>query len=196
MLNKEQKRISRYLCLQAIYAYELAGEQDLETFFNSKTIAVPVLIEHFIEDFTNLFGKLETSQLNYSQILYDASISNKDYVEELIKNKLDNWDISRLSLIDKLILRMSISEMLFIEDVPPKVSITEGVEIAKVFSTKDSSSFVNGILDGIYNNNYKELMKSNKKKNNTKSNSISGCMDIAASNYNPKATIDDGSCKY
>ena len=57
-------------------------------------------------------------------------------------------------MIDKLILRMAISEMFFIEDVPPKVSIAEGVEIAKVFSTNDSSSFVNGILDAVYNEIY------------------------------------------
>ena len=49
---------------------------------------------------------------------------------------------------------MAISEMFFIDDVPPKVSIAEGVEIAKVFSTNDSSSFVNGILDAIYNEIY------------------------------------------
>ena len=89
---------------------------------------------------------------------------------------------------------MSASEMLFIDEVPPKVSIVEGVEIAKVFSTEDSSNFVNGILDAIYNEVY---MKNNKEKHIIKdSNNVYGCMDIAASNYNSKATIDDGSCKY
>ena len=57
---------------------------------------------------------------------------------------------------------MSAAEMLFIDDVPPKVSIVEGVEIAKVFSTKDSSNFVNGILDAIYNEVYINHMKSKK----------------------------------
>ena len=136
---------------------------------------------------------LNNEQIQYSKKLYDVSLLKKDYVDNLIKNNLDNWDISRLSLIDKLILRMSISEMFFIDEVPPKVSIAEGVEIAKAFSTNDSSGFVNGILDTIYNDIY---MKNNKKQNNTKDNGINGCMDIAASNYNPKATIDDGSCKY
>jgi N utilization substance protein B len=55
--------------------------------------------------------------------------------------------------MDKMILRMSIAEMLYVDTVPPKVSISEGVEIAKEFSTEDSSSFVNGILDAIYNEN-------------------------------------------
>jgi N utilization substance protein B len=53
--------------------------------------------------------------------------------------------------MDKLILRLSLTEMLLVDEIPPKVSIAEGVEIAKDFSTKDSSSFVNGILDSVYN---------------------------------------------
>ena len=62
-----------------------------------------------------------------------------------------NWDKNRITLIDKLIIRNSLSEMLYIEHVPPKVSIAEGIEIAKTMSTKDSSGFVNGILDSFYN---------------------------------------------
>ena len=63
----------------------------------------------------------------------------------------------RLALIDKIILRMCIAEMLYVEDVPPKVSMAEGIEIAKEFSTNDSSSFINGILDAIYNDNANKL---------------------------------------
>ena len=193
MLNKEQKRVSRYLCLQTIYAYEVSGEQDIYMYSIANIKNKIILLDHFNQDFTSLFGDLNNEQIQYSKKLYDVSLLKKDYVDNLIKNNLDNWDISRLSLIDKLILRMSISEMFFIDEVPPKVSIAEGVEIAKAFSTNDSSGFVNGILDTIYNDIY---MKNNKKQNNTKDNGINGCMDIAASNYNPKATIDDGSCKY
>ena len=193
MLNKEQKRICRYLCLQTIYAYEVAVEQDICMYSIDNVKNKIILLDHFNQDFNSLFGDLNNEQIQYSKKLYDVSLLNKDYVDNLIKNNLDNWDISRLSLIDKLILRMSISEMFYIDEVPPKVSIAEGVEIAKVFSTNDSSGFVNGILDSIYNDIY---MKNNKKQNNAKDNGINGCMDIAASNYNPKATIDDGSCKY
>ena len=53
--------------------------------------------------------------------------------------------------MDKLILRLVIAEILFIDHVPPKVSMAEGIEIAKTMSTKDSSAFVNGILDSFYN---------------------------------------------
>ena len=61
--------------------------------------------------------------------------------------------------MDRLILRMALAEMLFEDEVPPKVSITEGVEIAKQFSTSESSGFINGILDAVYN----ELIKGKEK---------------------------------
>ena len=79
--------------------------------------------------------------------------------DELIKNRSKNWAIERITILDRLILRMSLAEMLYEDEVPPKVSITEGVEIAKQFSTSDSSSFINGILDSVYN----DLVKGKKK---------------------------------
>ena len=57
-----------------------------------------------------------------------------------------------MNLVDKILLRMGVSEIYYMDDIPPKVSISEMVEIAKVFSTEESSSFVNGILDTIYKN--------------------------------------------
>jgi len=78
-------------------------------------------------------------------------VSNKDSLDDLIKKRSKNWSINRITLLDKLILRMSLAEMIYVNDVPPKVSIAEGVEIAKYFSTDESGSFVNGILDSFYN---------------------------------------------
>ena len=161
-MTKEEKRISRCISLQAIYAYEISGEQDILIYKKKTKIDSPVFMHHFQSDFCEDYGDLSSSQLDFSQELYTASIKNKDYIDSIIKERLKNWDISRLAIIDKLILRMSAAEMLFIDDVPPKVSIVEGVEIAKVFSTKDSSNFVNGILDAIYNEVYINNMESNK----------------------------------
>ena len=161
-MNKEEKRISRCISLQAIYAYEISGNQDILIYKKNGKIKAPVFMHHFKHDFSKYYGNLSSSQLGFSEELYVASIDNKDYIDGIIKERLKNWDISRLAIIDKLILRMSASEMLFIDEVPPKVSIVEGVEIAKVFSTEDSSNFVNGILDAIYNEVYINNMQSNK----------------------------------
>ena len=142
-MDKEQKRISRYICLQIMYANEVSNREKTEE-----------IIKYFNKDLNEIFGEITNAQVEFATKLYKVSIDNKEYVDNLIQNNLNNWDITRLALIDKLILRMAISEMFFIDDVPPKVSIAEGVEIAKVFSTNDSSSFVNGILDAVYNEIY------------------------------------------
>jgi N utilization substance protein B len=77
----------------------------------------------------------------------------EQYVEQLdaiIKAKIVRWDFSRIAVLDRIILRMGVAEMLYFPDVPPKVTINEAIEIAKKFSTDGSGRFVNGILDAVY----------------------------------------------
>ena len=87
---------------------------------------------------------------NFITTLFDSSIDNKNWCEEQIKNRLNNWKFERVALLDRLLLILAISEIHFIKDVPPKVSISEAIEIAKLYSTEESSSFVNGVLDNVY----------------------------------------------
>ena len=144
-ISREEKRITRYICLQLLYSTELSNQNKIGD-----------LLKNFFKGENALFDNISKEQVDYIKKLYKATIDNKEKVYAIIIKKLNNWDITRLATIDKAILRMSISEMLFIDEIPPKVSITEGVEIAKVFSTDDSSSFVNGILDAVYNKIYKK----------------------------------------
>ncbi|HSI83691.1 MAG: transcription antitermination factor NusB [Candidatus Methylacidiphilales bacterium] len=76
-------------------------------------------------------------------------------IDEKIKALADNWDLNRLAVVDRNILRLAIYEMCFREDIPPVVSINEAIEIAKRYSTEDSGKFVNGILDEVK----KELLR-------------------------------------
>ena len=82
--------------------------------------------------------------------LFNFSIDNKQWCEEQIKSRLNNWEFDRVALLDRLLLILAISEINFVDDVPPKVSITEAIEIAKQYSTEESAGFVNGVLDNIY----------------------------------------------
>tara|TARA_Y100001968_G_C18983536_1_gene538013 strand:+ start:170 stop:547 length:378 start_codon:yes stop_codon:yes gene_type:complete len=86
----------------------------------------------------------------YLQELFFCVIENKSWADDLISKCLENWEYGRVAIVDKILLRMGVSEIYHMEDIPPKVSISEMVEIAKVYSTEESSSFVNGILDTIY----------------------------------------------
>ena len=134
-LTPKQKRKARIVALQSIYAKEFQGS-DIET-----------SLAHMLdpEDVP------EQDVLIYSRHLCSLTIQHLKETDSLIKKRSKNWDFERIAIMDKLILRMSLAEMLYENEVPPKVSITEGVEIAKQFSTSDSSSFINGILDAIYN---------------------------------------------
>ena len=88
----------------------------------------------------------------YTRELFNCVVEKKSWADDLISQCLENWEYGRVAILDKILLRMGVSEIYHIDDVPPKVSISEMVEIAKVYSTEESSSFVNGILDTIYKN--------------------------------------------
>ena len=88
----------------------------------------------------------------YTRELFNCVVEKQSWADDLISQCLENWEYGRVAILDKILLRMGVSEIYHIDDVPPKVSISEMVEIAKVYSTEESSSFVNGILDTIYKN--------------------------------------------
>lgn len=119
--------------LGALYAYELTGEEKNK-----------VLLDAFERNSFDEETKI------YISNLYDNILENKTWAENLISDNLDNWKLERVATLDQLIMRIAISEIYFNEDIPPKVSISEAIEIAKIYSTEDSSGFVNGVLDSIY----------------------------------------------
>lgn len=82
----------------------------------------------------------------YVELIFKAFIENKTKIDELIKTYAIGWDIERLFKIDKDILRIAITELVYIKDAPIKVAIDEAIELAKKYSTNDSPSFINGIL--------------------------------------------------
>ena len=84
--------------------------------------------------------------------LFTETIDNVEMLDKKIESNLDNWTIDRLNVIDRLIIQMSITEMIFMKDfnISHKVTISSALENAKKFSSEDSTSFVNGVLDTIY----------------------------------------------
>lgn len=80
----------------------------------------------------------------------DGVRQGRDELDEAIQQVAVNWQVSRMPVIDRAILRMGVYELLFMHDVPPKVTINEAVELAKKYSTEKSGAFVNGVLDKIF----------------------------------------------
>ena len=70
-------------------------------------------------------------------------------IDKVITEHATNWELNRMAVIDRNILRFGVYELMFMEDVPPKVAINEAIDIAKKYGDKDSGKFVNGVLDNI-----------------------------------------------
>lgn len=85
----------------------------------------------------------------YVQELFKIAIRENDYLEGLLKERLLNWDIERVALTDKVLMKLALTEMIYFPSIPTKVTINEFIEISKTFSTPKSKKFVNGILDGL-----------------------------------------------
>ena len=96
---------------------------------------------------------------DFIQSLFDIVLENGKLTENIIESHLENWEIDRVALIDKILLKMGICEIYFIDDIPPKVTISEMVEIAKIYSTDESPVFINGILDAVFKNYIKDNKK-------------------------------------
>ncbi|HEY0298476.1 MAG TPA: transcription antitermination factor NusB [Arachidicoccus sp.] len=94
----------------------------------------------------------------YAKELLQTVLSKEDMLMDLIKPKLKNWDAERIAMIDMILLKMGISEFLFFDTIPTKVTINEYIDVAKDYSTKQSGQFVNGILDSIH----KDLLSQDK----------------------------------
>ena len=131
MTQMFKRRIVRERVLQILYAFELNTE------------ALQDLIEGILVDLADPLDK------NFARELVNKVIINHKELDLKIKERVDNWDMGRIALIDKILLRMGICELFYFPEIPPKVSINECIEIAKVYSTAGSGKFINGILDAI-----------------------------------------------
>ncbi|MFQ5787172.1 MAG: transcription antitermination factor NusB [Thermodesulfobacteriota bacterium] len=135
-----KRRKSRELTLKFLYQYdslketspeELHLEEQIELYWSTN---VPSHNDE-IKEFTN--------------ILIIGSCENMDSIDCIIIRYSQNWRLSRMSKIDRNILRMAIYELAYLRNIPPPVTINEAVELAKKYGTDESGSFINGILDRV-----------------------------------------------
>lgn len=140
MSNFHPRRAARKVVLKALFAHQFTCDNPRKT------------LERVIK--TN---QLKDDNIDFMDKLFHCVIENSDFSEKLIKLHLQNWELGRVAQVDRLLLRMGICEIFFMDNIPPKVSISEMVEISKIYSTDESPGFINGVLDAIYKeNNVKE----------------------------------------
>lgn len=85
----------------------------------------------------------------FAEKLVTGTLDHQETLDSIVSKYTENWQIWRMAVIDRNILRLATYEMLFVEEIPPKVTINEAVNIAKKFSQEESGKFVNGVLDKI-----------------------------------------------
>jgi N utilization substance protein B len=135
MGEKQQRRKAREAVLQALYAKYLSNEDQNKV----------------LRDINNRYN-FDNLTKEFVNELFQKTVDNNEMLDQKIENSLENWDLERINVIDRLIMQMSISEMLFMKEykIPYRVTISSAIENAKKFSSKDSTAFVNGVLDSIY----------------------------------------------
>ena len=101
--------------------------------------------------FENIEEKISDVESEYIKKTVNGCFNNIVVIDETISLNLKNWKIDRLSKVDLSILRLATTEILFLDDIPDKVSVNEAVNIAKVYGDDNSPSFINGVLSGIVN---------------------------------------------
>jgi N utilization substance protein B len=126
------RRRSRELAMQALFQME-ANRDDSEE-------ALALFCRHF---------EVSRRSKDFFLRLVEGVREHRAVIDSLIVRHSDNWKISRMSGVDRNLLRVAVFELLYCEDVPSKVSINEAIDIGKKFGTEHSSAFVNGVLDGI-----------------------------------------------
>jgi N utilization substance protein B len=99
----------------------------------------------------DLFAHLRVSPQNrpYAEALVRLVATSLPRIDRTLENALTNWRLSRLSVVDRNILRLGAAEMLFVDDVPPRMTIREMVKLAEKYGTHESPRFVNGVLDAV-----------------------------------------------
>jgi 3',5'-nucleoside bisphosphate phosphatase len=135
---------AREIALKALYQHDLRKKADREA------IATVDDFEPFIAEESD-----DPEVRGYARLLLDGALAAMDELDRRIAAAALHWKLNRIAPIDRCILRIALFEILESGDVPPKVAINEAIELAKKFSTEQSGSFVNGILDRIWTDSRK-----------------------------------------
>ncbi|MBI3099112.1 MAG: transcription antitermination factor NusB [Planctomycetes bacterium] len=126
-----KRSLARELALQCCYSLDCRGKG-----------AAPV--EEFLAEQSR-----DKAVVDYARILVDGVVADRGAIDAEIRKVAENWDVGRMAVVDRNILRIAVYEILHRDDVPPVAAINEAIELAKRYGSASSGAFVNGILDRI-----------------------------------------------
>jgi N utilization substance protein B len=129
-----KRTFARECALKILYRIEISKES---------------MEDSFLDFWSKTAEAIDKESHDFAETLVKGVYDNLAAIDAIISKYTDNWDISRMAVIDRNIMRMSLYEILYRDDIPPNVSINEAIELAKKYGDVDSGKFVNGILDKI-----------------------------------------------
>jgi N utilization substance protein B len=141
------RHLSRIVALQTIYEWEFLKGKCAEDFTSGEDVhegMLPILDRNYQEFAKNI----ETR--DFIDTVVWGVLDNQSKIDAIISPAAPEWPIDQIALIDLVVLRMGVYELLFTDEVPPKVAINEAVELSKAFGGENSSKFVNGVLGTIF----------------------------------------------
>jgi N utilization substance protein B len=137
------RRKAREFALQMLYQFDFNREKNLQE-----------LLDEFWAE-----REISPDIQPFCNRLVEGTLSVLDDLDSRIRSCAENWSLERISVVDRNILRIAIFELLYVDDVPVRVTLNEAIEIAKKFGQEESPAFVNGILDRIVRENKDRLSK-------------------------------------
>jgi N utilization substance protein B len=156
---KEEKEILEFIFNELMLQDEVFISHIEENFMNwdDDTDMVIQLVHNLLQKpaSANFKEVMSPDKWEFAKSLLNTVLDKEKQLEEFIFPRLKNWDSERIAALDMIIMKMGVSEFLYFETIPPKVTINEYIDIAKEYSTQQSGQFVNGILDNIH----KELVQ-------------------------------------
>jgi len=126
------RRQARELAMQALFYLDMRNNASVE----------------MLERFCGNFSPSKKSRPFFLKLV-NGVLESRDELDALIERFSKNWGIKRMSGVDRNVMRIAVFELLYCDDIPPKVSINEAVDVGKKFGTEESGSFINGIMDSI-----------------------------------------------
>ena len=162
--DKARKVTSREYIMKLIYQIEM-NKEEIENIDERLTVFLNDNLEYIINRYEELRLQysnnpnieLENIELDdaidreYMTLICNNLKANKEQIDELINKYAKNWSVNRMAKVDLSILRLAICELIFIEEIPNKVSINEAIELAKLYCDDKSPKFINGILGSVSN---------------------------------------------
>jgi len=155
------RRKAREIALQVLYELDMVGidvSEAVELFWNHFTLP-----DEVFEPFWAYFDPPENARKNrlkgfapseeakaFSSQLIEGAWQHRHEIDRMISDCSEHWSVSRMSKVDRSILRMAVYELLYCDDIPPKVTLNEAIDLGKTYGSENSGAFINGILDALY----------------------------------------------